>query len=245
MTHANDPMPNGIFAWDELSKATDAAAAQPQAHFTFNLTNISSGNVAIMNVHPSCGCTTALIADVAVDRRVPAGANGQIPITVNVAGKSGTLFKYVEVSTDKGLKRLMLRINILPPVVVTLSDARARATNGGRESGPSGGFQKRLCDVPRKTGWKANTASSFTPLACGICHEAEHRATMVPRSARHQNADQRRILADIGSLTANPARSCPRLPHAVGAARSPTCKSPRSRRISILRPQPHAAPSPQ
>ena len=58
-SHANDPLPDGVLAWDGLTKATDAAADQSQAHFTFNFTNVSSGNVALLNVHPSCGCTTA------------------------------------------------------------------------------------------------------------------------------------------------------------------------------------------
>ncbi len=48
-------------------------------------------------------------------------------LTVDVAGKSGTLFKTAKVSTDKGSKDLILRITILPPVVRTMTDAdRAR-----------------------------------------------------------------------------------------------------------------------
>src|SRR5476651_2465478 len=58
-THENDPMPDGVLAWDRLMESTNAAADQEQAHFTFSFTNVSSGNVAILNVHPSCGCTTA------------------------------------------------------------------------------------------------------------------------------------------------------------------------------------------
>src|SRR5712675_1270359 len=59
MTHANGPLPDGIIAWDDLTKATDATNGQAQAHFTFNFTNVTSGNIAIVTVHPSCGCTTA------------------------------------------------------------------------------------------------------------------------------------------------------------------------------------------
>ena len=41
ISHANDPLPDGIFAWDELSKSTDAAADQLAAQFVFNLTNVA------------------------------------------------------------------------------------------------------------------------------------------------------------------------------------------------------------
>ena len=177
MTHANDPLPDGIFAWDELTKTTDAAADQPQAHFTFNFTNISSGNVAIVNVHPSCGCTTAQLPP--LPWIVASGANGQIPITVNLAGKSGTLFKTVNVSTDKGSKTLMLRINILPPVIHTLTDEE-------REQGMA------AAKVDRQAVFKGDCATCHAKPAegkygqalyvavCGVCHEAANRATMVP-----------------------------------------------------------------
>ena len=177
MTHANDPMPDGIFAWDELSKATDAAAAQPQAHFTFNFTNISSGNVAIVNVHPSCGCTTAQLPT--LPWIVASGTNGKIPITVNIAGKSGTLFKYVDVSTDKGLKRLMLRINILPPVIVTLSEAERARQMAVAKTDRQAVF-KNDCATCHAKPAEGKYGQQLYAVACGICHEAEHRATMVP-----------------------------------------------------------------
>src|SRR5450755_1215271 len=59
LSHVGEPLPDGILAWDNLMKVTEAAADQAQARFTFNLTNVSNGNVAVVSVHPSCGCTTA------------------------------------------------------------------------------------------------------------------------------------------------------------------------------------------
>jgi hypothetical protein len=74
-----------------------------------------------MNVHPSCGCTTAQLPP--MPWVLEPAANGQIKLTVNLAGKSGTLFKTVSITTDKGSKTLTLQIKILPPVVPTLTDA--------------------------------------------------------------------------------------------------------------------------
>src|SRR5208282_1630741 len=82
ISHANDPLPDGIFAWDELSKATNAATDQPQAHFDFSFTNVSSGNVVILSVRPSCGCTTAQLPP--LPWTIAPGTDGQIRLTVNL-----------------------------------------------------------------------------------------------------------------------------------------------------------------
>ncbi|HZF01261.1 MAG TPA: DUF1573 domain-containing protein [Methylomirabilota bacterium] len=177
MTHANDPLPDGIFAWDELSKTTNAASDQAQAHFTFNFTNVSSGNVAIVNVHPSCGCTTAQLPQ--LPWIVAPGTNAQIPITVNIAGRPGTLFKTVTVSTDKGSKTLNLLINILPPVLPTMTDAdRARGVAAAKIDRQA--VFKNDCATCHVKRGESKYGQSLYEADCAICHEAEHRATMVP-----------------------------------------------------------------
>jgi mono/diheme cytochrome c family protein len=177
ISHANDPLPDGIFAWDELSKSTDAADDQQLAHFVFSFTNVSSGNVAILNVHPSCGCTTAELPP--TPWTVAPGTNGQIRLTVNLQGKSGTLFKTVNVSTDKGSKTLMLRINMLPPVIAKMTEEeRARGIAAAKID-----RQAVFHDDCAKCHLKNIQGKYGKPLfdsVCGICHEAEQRATMVP-----------------------------------------------------------------
>ena len=177
ISHANDPLPDGIFAWDELSKATDAAADQQQAHFVFNFTNVSSGKVVILGVRPSCGCTTAELPP--LPWTIAAGTNGQIGITVNLAGRSGTLYKTVNVSTDKGSKMLMLRINILPPVIPKMTEAeRARdiaVAKIDRQAVFRGDCAKcHLRNIQGKYG------KPLYDAVCAICHEAEQRAAVVP-----------------------------------------------------------------
>ena len=41
ISHANDPLPDGILAWDTLMQATNAAADQPTVQFAFNFTNVA------------------------------------------------------------------------------------------------------------------------------------------------------------------------------------------------------------
>jgi mono/diheme cytochrome c family protein len=177
ISHSKDPLPDGIFAWDALSKSTDADADQEQAHFVFNFTNVSSGNVVILSVRPSCGCTTAQMPP--LPWTLAPGTNGQIRLTVNVKGRSGTLFKAVYLTSDKGSKTLMLRINMLPPVTPKMTDAeRARdiaAAKIDRQAVFHGDCAKcHLNNIQGKYG------KPLFDSVCGICHEAEQRASMVP-----------------------------------------------------------------
>ncbi|MGD0351608.1 MAG: DUF1573 domain-containing protein [Verrucomicrobiota bacterium] len=227
LSHANGSLPDGILAWDEVSKSMDAAADQQLVKFVFSFTNIASmvdrtwatnvttltniaavtnrgfwgkrisyvtnlttaTNIAwitnfitpmpvtILSVRPSCGCTTAELPP--LPWVIAHGTNGQIRLTVNLAGKSGTLIKTVNVSTDKGSKTLMLRINILPPVIPKMTEEeRARgiaAAKIDRQAVFHGDCaQCHIRNIQGKYG------KALFDSVCAICHEAEHRADMVP-----------------------------------------------------------------
>ncbi|MGA3284941.1 MAG: DUF1573 domain-containing protein [Verrucomicrobiota bacterium] len=229
ISHANDPLPDGVLAWDAISKSTDAAADQDFARFTFSFTNVATRiditlvtnvitttnfitltnataitrrgiqyvvsshfitltnvtaitnftpiNVTILSVRPSCGCTTAELPP--LPWTIAPSTNGQIRFSVNLQGKSGTLIKTVTVSTDEGSKILMLRINILPPVIPKMTEEeRARdiaAAKIDRQAVFHGDCAKcHLKNIQDKYG------KPLFDSVCGICHEAEQRATMVP-----------------------------------------------------------------
>jgi cytochrome c553 len=177
LSHANGPLPDGILAWDDLSKSTDANADQAQAHFTFNFTNVSSGNVVILDVHPSCGCTTAQLPK--LPWTIAPGADGQIDLTVNIAGKIGTLFKTVNVSTDKGSKTLMLRINMLPAVIPKMTDAERARGVATAKIDRQAVFHNDCATCHVKPG-DGKYGNALYDAVCGVCHEAANRATMVP-----------------------------------------------------------------
>ncbi len=177
-THAGEPLPDGVIAWDEVIKSTTATNGQDFARFTFNFTNITVGNITILTVHPSCSCTAAELPP--LPWTIPAGANEQIKINVNLAGKFGTLFKQVNVATDKGNKNLMLRIEILPPPPAPeMTEAQKLAGITAAKADRQAIF-KNDCASCHAKNIEGKYGQQLFDALCAICHEAPQRATMVP-----------------------------------------------------------------
>jgi mono/diheme cytochrome c family protein len=176
-SHQNDPLPDGVLAWNSLIQETTVAAEAGKANFVFSFTNVSSGNVVILEVRPSCGCTTAKLPP--LPWIIPPGTNGQFEFTVNVPGRTGMQYKTVSVKTDKGFKQLNLNINILPPVIPTQSAAeRARALEIARADRQAV-FRGDCATCHVKPGGGKYGKSLYAAI-CANCHESKTRASMVP-----------------------------------------------------------------
>ena len=231
-THANQPLPDGIIAWDALQKTVDATNGQDFARFVFAFTNIAakvdlglatnitcvtnlttvtnsgfwarlvgdkyravasvmrSTNVVtvtnsitplpvtILSVHPSCGCTTAELPP--VPWRLPPGTNSVIRVSVNLAAKSGIVFKTVNIQTDMGQKTLMLRINIAPPPPMRPMSAAERAAGIAAAKIDRQAVFKGSCASCHANNAAGKYGQQLFAVTCAICHEANPRATMVP-----------------------------------------------------------------
>jgi len=178
-THENDPLPDGVFVWNSLMLATNISADADKANFLIAFTNISLDKVAIMDVHPSCGCTTAEVPQ--APWIIPAGGSGQIPVSVNVTitGNQGTLFKSVKISTDKGSKDVYLRISFQPVTPPTLSDDDRMKFIMASRADRQAIFKGDCADCHVKKG-EGKYGKALYDADCAICHEANPRATMVP-----------------------------------------------------------------
>ena len=177
-THAGEPLPDGVIAWDALLKSTSSTNGQDFARFTFNFTNVTAGNVTILTVHPGCSCTTAELPP--LPWTIPSGSNEQIKVSVNLAGKFGMLFKQVNVATDKGNKNLMLRIEILPPPPVPeMTEAQRNAGVAAAKADRQAIF-KNDCASCHVKNIEGKYGQQLFDALCAICHEAPQRATMVP-----------------------------------------------------------------
>ena len=205
---------DNLIAWDSEAQATTAETGAGEAHLTFIFTNVSPSNVTITDVHTSCGCTTAQLP--ALPWSIQSGTNGQIRVTVNLAGKSGTLFKTVTLNTDKGSKVLFVKVGILPPLVpvasTTNQSTHLQATSQKQSAGvaippvnqtsdlpaaqavidPNRSRSFQMAKVDRQAVFHGDCASCHVKAVegkyakqlydevCGVCHEAAHRASMVP-----------------------------------------------------------------
>ncbi len=171
-------VPAAIMAWDADTKEQTTKPGELEAHFVYYFTNVSPENLIINSAAGSCGCTVAKLPPVPWTNAP--GAVGEIPVTMNVAGKSGTVFKTVTINTDKGQKLLTVRVNITPPEV---APAAPMDRNRNQE----------LAKVDRQAVFKGDCArchgvpvsagkygKDLFKATCAVCHEAEHRATMVP-----------------------------------------------------------------
>ncbi len=169
-------LPDGVLAFDALTQDYTAKTGEAEAKFNFNVTNVSSGEVIVSGVQTSCGCT---VAHLTYPWKIPAGGSGVIPLTMNLMGKSGIVFKSATVLTDKGQKMLTVKVTITPPEANPLTMGADREKNRliatqDRQSVFKG--ECASCHVEKSVG---KMGKELYYNACGICHEAEHRATMV------------------------------------------------------------------
>lgn len=174
---APGPLPPDIIVWDEDLKESTLAPGEVHSLLTFNFTNVSSSDVTITHVQTSCGCTTPRLPQ--LPWKVAAGRHGEIPVVMNMSGRSGTIFKTVTVNTDKGWKMLTVKTTMqaASPTAMTANERlrNQQLVLADRQAVFKGDCAR--CHVEPVIGIMGKDL--FT-AACGICHEAEHRAEMVP-----------------------------------------------------------------
>ena len=203
ITHEMDHLAETTLAWDATMKTTNVPEGTDKAYFVFYFTNVATQanatlvtNIAatatntvwitnsvtpipvtVLDVHASCFCTTAQLP--ALPWTLPPGTNGQIGVTVDISGKYGIIVKSVHIGTDLGSRDLIVQVNIIPQPVTTPSDAERMK-------------QMQIAKIDRQAVFKNDCATCHVQRGeykygkelydadCGICHEAEHRASMVP-----------------------------------------------------------------
>lgn len=168
-------LPSNSLAWDSESKEYKAKLGDTNAVFTFWLTNVCDKEVLVNAVRTSCGCTAAKLPD--MPWHLAPGSNGPIQVVMDLRAKRGKIVKSVTVDTTAGTKSLLVTSEI--PVDPAFETQMNRSQNmqaamTDRQVVFRGDCAR--CHVQPGVG---KMGKELYTASCGICHEAEHRASMV------------------------------------------------------------------
>ena len=181
------PDPNAL-KWDAETKEVNPKPGDLAATYSFVVTNVSDHDVMLNALRTSCGCTVAQLPS--TPYKLEPGAKVVIAVTLDLRGKSGTLTKTVTVASSAEIKSLIVRANIpqAAPGATPVAPGPVPVTGG--LAGRAMNIQNALAD--RQAIFKGDCATCHVDkgvgklgvelyaASCGICHEVEHRAAMVP-----------------------------------------------------------------
>ena len=159
---------------DELHEVT-APPGATNAVFEFRFVNASPDPVTIQRVHTSCGCTTAQLP--AMPWVIDAGGEGAFAVTMDIRGKRQQVTKKVYLYTDKGFKALSVRV-VIPDGDTAVSTERLR--NLQIAAADRQAVFRGDCARCHSEPAKGKQGRALYQAVCAVCHEAEHRADMVP-----------------------------------------------------------------
>ncbi len=186
-TNFIEKTPEHDLAWDAIEQRRVVIEGEGPVLFKFQMKNVSLQPVIIEKINASCGCTT-------VDTRempftLAPGAFEEIQISMSTAGKFGTVTKSLLVQGSKATWTLLVTSEIKPPSDEVLVPG---VPNGGGMSAGVRGRNVSLAQADRQAVFKGDCASCHSRSAgkqigyglyiavCAICHDAKHRASMVP-----------------------------------------------------------------
>jgi len=174
---------SNALVWDALSKDYSSKPYERFAHFSFWFTNVSSSEVLIHSAQSSCFCTVAKLPS--QPWRIPAGSNGPIEVSMDLAGKSGTVMKGVFVDTSGGRYNLTVKTVVAPtPLPVaqpTMNDADRLKNVQAALADRQAIFKRTECASCHAEPAKGKTDGALLYAGvCANCHDSPLRASVVP-----------------------------------------------------------------
>lgn len=170
-------IPTNVLAFDAEAKEYNAKPGEMDIPFSFYVTNVSTNEVIITNVHTSCGCTIAQLPS--LPWRLSPGESGEIKVKMDVRGKSGQVTKTISLSSSHGIKILAATARVpFPDLMTTTPEERQRnqlIARANRQAVFRGDCAR--CHAAPANG---KMGAELYKATCAVCHDAEHRASMVP-----------------------------------------------------------------
>lgn len=174
------PVPNKLgLVWDALTKESTPKEGVLDISYTFAVTNRSTNPITIERVDTSCGCTVAEMPS--EPWKLAPGEGGIIKVEFDARGKTGTLTKTIYVVTSTGDQTLTITTHLpeSPQEEMNARDKAERVMNMLEATkNRQAVFQGKCvtCHVQPTIG---KTGKELYDTACGICHDAKNRASMV------------------------------------------------------------------
>ena len=182
-----ETVPASALTWDATEQRRAVSDSEQPVLFRFQMQNVSSEPVVIENVNTSCGCTTTETREMPFT--LAPGASENLQVSMNVTGKYGTVTKSLLVQGSHATWTLLVTAELPPAADVDLVSG---VSKGVAMSARSRGKNIGLAQADRQAVFKGDCARCHTDYAeekfgrdlylgaCEICHDAEHRASMVP-----------------------------------------------------------------
>lgn len=175
----------GVLEFDATNKHVDAQEDERKASFVFAVTNRSAETVTISYINTSCGCTAGKLP--ANPWILPPGEGGHIDVTMDLTGKVGKVTKTATVVASTGSYPLTVSVSIPVQAPTAMNRSRNLQVAGADRQA----VFRNDCAACHTQPAMGKMGRDLYEAACGICHEAEHRASMVPDlRTRLKNTDR-------------------------------------------------------
>ncbi|MBV9876511.1 MAG: DUF1573 domain-containing protein [Verrucomicrobia bacterium] len=103
--------------WDQPRQKLSVKPGEKAVTAKYRFTNSSTSPVTIVDVRPSCGCTTATLAK----KTYAPGESGEIEAKLNFAGHTGHQEKWIYVTTNvAGTQPMLLTLAVDIPLDITI-----------------------------------------------------------------------------------------------------------------------------
>ncbi len=163
--------------WDATTKEATPKADERDIPFTFAVTNHATTRITIERIEPSCGCTYAELPS--EPWPLEPGQGGLLKVEFDARGKFGTLTKTILIYTSVGPTTLTVKVTLPEVPPSTARDNTERVTNLMLASKNRQAVFQGKCITCHVTPTIGKMGKELYTTACGICHDAEHRASMV------------------------------------------------------------------
>lgn len=164
-------------SWDSTVKEAKLNPGEISADIIFAVTNPTSEKVTIERADVSCGCTKVELP--ASPWQLQPGEYGKLKVHFDGTGKSGTIEKTILVYSSIETRVLSIRVQLpAPKDIVALSGERS--SNQATALANRQAVFQGSCAECHATPTVSKKGKELFAAACGICHTAEHRASMVP-----------------------------------------------------------------